>query len=612
MRHTTNLLLVVCLMTACDGLISPLSTVQGQNGPGTIDPGKIGQVVDTAPFKCADSTKAEPAVTGVSRLSRQQFVNSLKDVVGLGLDADGVNWIFTYSDVPAPLSRLPPDGSGGKAVIYDTQDQGLNGIAASEQFEAVRALAGVLTSPNLLAGFVRKIANDDACNSDINASGCVDAFIERFGLYTLRRPLDPRDDDHSFYRAAYDLQKGYRGVIIAFLLSPGFLFQTEFKGAAVSNRDDLTQRTSYEIASKLSYSLTNSLPDPELFAAAAADFTGAGRTLDEQVTRLLKTPRAREQYRRFFTQWVRPSRVPGLSGGLLRPSLDLIYPDNFDSPLPADTDMVALRNAAIQELSDLGDYYAFGVEKGTLADVVTSDLSFSKADALSKIYGVSSWDGGTPSHFPEGQRAGLFSRAAFLFSGANLPNPIMRGARLRTEFLCANLTPPANTNTPSAVALPSMATHRDEMSLRTETKGTACAGCHTTLINPLGFAFDHYDSLGRYRQSQPVLSLADGKTMGWAPVNAKTTPRIDSSDDPVETNDAVGLSAQLAKSTQLSSCFVRHYFRFTAGRPENEQADGCELRAMNTALSDASSGSLQNLFRSVPKSPLFALRKTVQ
>ncbi len=53
-----------------------------------------------------------------------------------------------------------------------------------------------------------------------------------------------------------------------------------------------------------------------------------------------------------------------------------------------------------------------------------------------------SCDGGVPVRLPDGQRAGLFTRAGFLFSGVNEPNPVLRGARIRTEFLCANLMPP--------------------------------------------------------------------------------------------------------------------------------------------------------------------------
>ena len=217
----------------------------------------------------------------------------------------------------------------------------------------------------------------------------------------------------------------------------------------------------------------------------------------------------------------------------------------------------------------------------------------------------------TPTHFAPGQRAGLFTRAAFLFSGATEPNPIMRGARLRTEFLCASLTPPGNINVPSQVVLPTEATHRHELELKTQTNGTVCAGCHVTMINPLGFAFDSYDSLGRYRTQQPILELATGKTKGWAPIDAATMPRVDSLEDTTQTTDAVGLSAQLGKSEQLSACFTRHYFRFTAGRPENEKTDGCQLRQMNDALSDPATGSLQGLIRSVPTTRAFTVRKIV-
>jgi len=72
----------------------------------------------------------------------------------------------------------------------------------------------------------------------------------------------------------------------------------------------ISKRTPYELAAKLAFSVSNSMPNEALLAAAAVGFTGAGNSLDEQAEGLLSSNEARTQYRRFFRHWVRDMSEP--------------------------------------------------------------------------------------------------------------------------------------------------------------------------------------------------------------------------------------------------------------------------------------------------------------
>src|SRR5690606_15255476 len=72
-----------------------------------------------------------------------------------------------------------------------------------------------------------------------------------------------------------------------------------------------------------------------------------------------------------------------------------------------------------------------------------SPYSFARSEVLASIYGVPVWDGESePPTFPEGERAGLLTRAAFLANRTHKTRPIMRGVLIREMLLCDELPEP--------------------------------------------------------------------------------------------------------------------------------------------------------------------------
>ncbi len=598
---------------ACEGKISqPANPLGNRVGGGNTLPTPV------LSFECAPT--ADPTASVVLRLTKSQYRNTLEDLLGHAFTPAQVQTLLSSTELAPLLASIPVDGSGGKKLIYDTEDQRISTLLVDPQLNLATAIADwVAADATRLDSFARAFGGTAPC-ATVTATGCVDAVVAGLGLRALRRPLDPADGDAAFYRQAYDAPTwgGYRGLIAAYLMSPGFLFRTEFKGLAVGARTDLSRLNPYELASRLSFVITHSMPDEALFAAAEADFTGPGNTVTEQVERLLRNARARKQFDNFFRQWLRLDHVASFNPSALS-VLPLMYPDNSAAALPTTTNLGQLRLDAYEEMVALTLYYAVGKPNGSMRDVLTSDVSFATSADLARIYGVAPWEGPKADgsideaklvHFPAGQRSGLFTRAGYLLSGYPDSNPIIRGARLRVDYLCDGLQPPNDTSQPMGYVAPAVASVRNLVSAKTEINGTACKGCHATSINPLGFTFEGYDAFGRFRNQEAIFD-ATGNVAQWVPVNSITTPDIDRNGTQKTAANALELSSLVSSSDRFHACFARHAFRYASGRAEvtakgAQTQDGCLLQSLTTA---SSTGSIQDVMRKLTKSSEFALRK---
>lgn len=592
MRRTALLV----LLTGCTGdILVPRGNVDA--------PGAGGGVETVKPPLFACEPAAEPSPSVMPRLTRAEYLATLEDLLVRAYPAAEVRALFHSPGLAATLAALPVDGTGGKDLIYDSQDQRISTLLVQPQVDAATAIAEwIANDAARLSAFTTGFGQ---CTAPAQAA-CVDAVIRGFGLRALRRPLSDADGDFTFYRAAYDATTygGWRGLIASFLLAPDFLFRAEVRGTDEGER--LTRLTPYELASRLSYALTGSMPDEALLTAAAAGLSP--QALEVEAERLIATPRARAHLEGFFRQWLRPERVHAFNPSAV-PSLAVVDPNGTAQALPTSLDLPRLREDAIEEMVALLDHYG---QRGSLRDVLTSDLSFARTPALASIYGVPEWNGdpATLPRLPAGQRSGLFTRAGYLFSGYPDSNPILRGARLRVEYLCDELMPPADISTPVGYVAPAVPTVRNLTAAKTEMAGTSCRGCHSISINPLGFPFERYDAFGRFRTREPLID-AQGQVTRWEPVDAATAPNLDRDGTMDSVDGALELSQQLAGSDRFHACFARHAFRFVAGRHERianamQTEDGCLLRSMQQA---SSTGSIRDVLRALVRSPHFTLHK---
>jgi hypothetical protein len=297
----------------------------------------------------------------------------------------------------------------------------------------------------------------------------------------------------------------------------------------------------------------------------------------------------------FFADWLQVEDLPQL-GDIRDPRYVAFAGGDFPGPV--------LRQHMIDEVLDMASYYTWNRLSG-LDALFTSELSFTRESDLATIYRVPPRDDlGDPPHMPAGERPGLLTRALFLANGSANTRPIMKGVFVRRRLLCDDIPPPpAGVNAVQPELRDDMTT-RQVVEAMTEQPGSDCVACHATLINPLGFATESFDALGRFRAEQPLFS-ADGTFTGSLPVDTHTILRIDAG-DPTASSGPADLAQQLVASGKLEACFARNYFRYTFGRWEDPARDACTLERMRARL--IQTGSIAQMLVEVALTPAFRQR----
>jgi hypothetical protein len=216
-----------------------------------------------------------------------------------------------------------------------------------------------------------------------------------------------------------------------------------------------------------------------------------------------------------------------------------------------DADFVAVRDEMRAE-AERFVVHLFRESDPTLEALFTADYSF-PTPALAEYYGLdpmlAAVDGSTPVDSPEG-RAGILTHAAFLASHGDDPSTkaVHRGLAIRGDLFCQQLPEPPPVDTVIAPN-PELSARQQ---LEEKTGSSSCQGCHQ-LMNPVGFGFEHFDVLGRYRELD-----------GVHPVDA--TGEIVDSDVDAPFDGAVELGERLAQSGEVRSCVTRQWLRYALGR----------------------------------------------
>jgi hypothetical protein len=181
----------------------------------------------------------------------------------------------------------------------------------------------------------------------------------------------------------------------------------------------------------------------------------------------------------------------------------------------------------------------------------------------------------------------------------------MKGVFLRRNLLCDQIPPPpAGVNAMPPELRPGMTT-RQVVEELTEQPDTQCRGCHANLINPLGFAFEGFDALGRFRTEQTLFDR-QGNLLESLAVDTRSVPRITPSDQR-ESAGPADLVRLMLESGKLEACLARNYFRFTFGRWEDPVRDGCVLERLRGKL--VQSGRLAEMLRETALAPEFRQRQ---
>lgn len=532
-------------------------------------------VTVTPPPTAACRANQDPGPSPLLKLSTVQYRNTVRDL----LTASGAAMVA--EEVKPLLGSVPPDVDPLFAALDN--DVGPDHVLAFFKV-ASAAASGITGRPERLAA----VAGACAGTAPLSAR-CVDDFLASFGRRAFRRPLTA--EEATALRTLNDGKSPpaevFRSLILTLLTSPRFLNHLEIEGTPIGGREDYLQLTPWEIASRLSYTFWQTMPDEALFAAAADGSIATEAGFQRQLDRVMADPRTKETVWQFWSQWLR------LDG----------YFFGFDTTRPAFRALVAGEminergrdhyGDMVREIRELTELVAFG-RKGTLADLLTTDVSVTKSADLARLYQVPPWDGRSEyPRLPAGTRAGLLTRSALLVVGEEQTNPFHRGAIIRKRLLCdplaspdPNSLPPGSLDAPPAD--PMMTTRqRFEGKMLPE-----CRGCHG-MFNDIGYVLEAYDSLGRHRTAEKVFDRT-GKIVGELPIDATGVPRVDLADmrtvkGPLE------LTARVVESKKFEPCFAKSYFTYALRRETAEgSADACavddlvaELARPGVSLGDA-------------------------
>ena len=371
-----------------------------------------------------------------------------------------------------PAARLPVETRPEGFAFSSAADvQVVTSVYAEEGLASARRLATAATSdlPALLG-------------CDPAAAGCPERFVRGFGARAFRRPLS--DAEAARYVALFtgrgDAKRGAEAVLTAMLASPGFLYRAE---VGQPQPDGSYRLSGHEVASALSYLAWGTMPDAALFEAAARGELDRPDGVERALRRLLADPRARPQLGRFALEWLGAEKIAGAQKS---PTL---YPDFSD----------AVRASLAEETRRFVAHVIFD-STHTFGELLTADYTLLDATAA-RHYGVAA----PPSEWAkvphaDGRRAGLLGHASILASTAHSDqsSPILRGLFVRRALLCEPLPPPP----PNAGGVPPVnpdATTRERFRMHTDS--TFCRSCHQ-YIDPVGFGFERFDAVGRWRDSE--------------------------------------------------------------------------------------------------------------
>lgn len=550
-------------------------------------------------FECDPSLVADDVP--LRRLSKVQYANTLRDLLRWAVPADGdaiADQVTTQvAAVPEDARRAPPGQNHGG---FSRLDQDVHQEHINATYAVGRAVARALTED---PARLEAIAGTCATNGDsADDATCVDEFIRRFGHRALRRPID--DQELAFYREVFDGDgvtqgtepEAFADVIAVMLASPQFLYMIEHGEEAVDGPPGVYALSAHELASRLSYHLWQTMPDEALLEAAASGELLTEEGYQAQVDRMFADPRTRAATAELYRQWLWLDDLPRMDALVGDPRFDAFLGEFAPGP--------ETHEHMIEETLALLQHYTFDVEGG-LSDVMLSERSFARHEDVAELYGTAPWTDGEPPELPAGQRVGLLARAALTASGTSTTRPIMKGVFIRTALLCQSIPPPPdNANAMPPAPDPNMST-REVVEQLTEQPGSACQGCHAPLINPLGFASESFDALGRYR-TQQVLLDEQGNPTGTRPIDTTSVPQVVPGDS-TPSSGVADLAQQMLDSGELQACFARQYLRFTFGRPEDDALDGCALQDLTTRLE--SDAPLAEVLRAIALRPEFKQRR---
>jgi hypothetical protein len=416
-----------------------------------------------------------------------------------------------------PSTPFPPDD---RSVGYE------RGTSVSKEWDQATTDAA-LDVADYVAARLKELAGASGDSADREAR--LREFCLKFAGRAFRRPLTASQKERYVDRQfapGGDPELAVKRVVLLVLKSPRFLYR------------EIDGPDAFDVASRLSFGLWDSPPDPALLKAAADGQLDNREQVTRQAERMVGDLRARAKVREFLHQWLKvehvpdmakdPSKYPGFDASVasdLRTSLDLFL-DEVVWGAGSDFRQLLLADSIYMN-GRLATYY--GVE-------LPPDAPFQKV-ALDP-----------------GERAGVLTHPYLLanFAYTSTSSPIHRGVFVARSLLGRSLRPPPEAVSPLAPDLHAGLTTRERVAL--QTSPNSCVTCHG-MINPLGFGLENFDAVGRFRADEKGKPIdANGF---YEPPSGEVT----------KYSGARQLATILAASEETHNAFVEQLFHHMVQQP---------------------------------------------
>jgi hypothetical protein len=480
-----------------------------------------------------------------------------------------------FGEVTSPLD-LPVDTSIEGYVAIGASNVALNAEAVDKYEVASRVVVAEVfrdaTRWQTLVGCQPPADLGDAC---------VETFARTFGKLAFRRDLSDEELSQWVQVArnaamlAGDAELGLSTLTSGFLQSPNFLYRVETNAL-----DPANGRLKYDgpsMAVRLAYFLTGAPPSAELLAAGESGQLDTVEGVRSAASAMLDDTALLRELTSFFYEYTQAELVAVVQKNVaLFPS----FTDSMRNSMREGTRLF-LEKVVLAPGADVRALY-------------DSDQTFADA-VLAPLYGVPAPDSGFAQFTlaPESGRAGIMGQAGVLaaHSSPTGSSPTKRGLFMLRAFFCQIPDPPPPDAISTFMFDPALSTRQNFERLRAE---PTCDACHLQ-FDPLGFALEHFDSIGAYRETENGFAIDASGVLK----------------DGTAFDDAVGFAKGLRESPEVTECLLRNFYRDVNGRADDvydqPQVDAmvASLTARDYVFRDLVADFVtSDAFRSAPALPI--------
>ena len=483
--------------------------------------------------------------------------------VGAGPHVVGVSFVrelWEPEGLPHPPQR-------GRTITNDNVYMGYANVGEVQIGGPLARTEGPAASGGVFVCRPRAQATERACARQI---------LSRTARLAYRRPVTSGDLDTllQFFDSGRDeggsFDAGVQLALERMLVDPDFLLRVHRKAARAVDQ--------FELASRLSFFLWSSIPDGRLLDLAERGRLADPAILAREVRRMLADHRASALVTDFASQWLNLRRLGEV----------VVDPDRY--PTYDDSLLQAFQRETERFVGSTID------EDRKVTDLLTADYTFAN-ERLARHYGIPGIYG---SRFrrvtlpDRRQRGGLLAHGALLATTSypDRTSPVLRGKFILNNILgLPTPPPPVGVDTNLAEVKPGTAPRSIRDRLAEHRTNPSCASCHA-VIDPLGFALEHYDSIGAWR-------MADES---GNPVDARGTASNGATLDGLESLRAM----LLAQPEQFPRMVTAKLLAYAIGRPLEHQ----DRPAVRAIVREAAAGGYRwsALILGIVKSPAFLTR----